>query len=152
MGKEIEDKQVNNDYDVENINNNSKQFIFSFQSMRVVKMLIDTITLLLFLVAVIHFILKVYILGIAFVILGVFCFIYLRKNVYKAEKESRNRGENLIKRSLKEDFKEYGKILKDIWKYARNNIFKVLSIIVMSYISILFIIVSIIMLLNSLLK
>lgn len=149
MGKEIEEKQANND---ENINNNSKQFVLSFQSMRVLKMLIYTIVLLFFLVAVVHFIVKVYILGVAFVILGVFCFISLEIKVCKLEKESMNQGNVLSKRSFKEDLKEYMKILRDIWKYVRRNIFKVLGSIVKFYITVLIIIVSIVMILGLLLK
>lgn len=151
MEKEIEEEiQANeNKNNVQCINDSSK-YVITMTSMRVTKMFLYSISIVVFLLAIVFFIFKSYILGSVFVIVGIYCFVIMHKTINKFKEEIKNRDVNMAEKSLKEDLKELGGIFKNICKYISKNLFKVLGIMVMVYVAILFMVGAIMMILTSL--
>ena len=124
--------KVNDNKSEVEINNNG-DFVFRVHSMRVIKMLADSVSIFILLNAVVICFFRVYLFAMAFVILSIFCFLGLRKMISKSEKASKEQGTILEKRTLKEDFEEYVKILRIFWKYIRKHIFKFFGWLLMFY-------------------
>ena len=109
------------------------RLLINTNSFRVMRMLACTLCAFIFLCAIVPFVFKLYIFGIAFVGLGAFCCICLQIMFNNAKKEFIKQNGKLENRSIKEDFKEYLTILTIFCQYVKKNFFKVIINIIKFY-------------------